>query len=104
LRLPTEWEWQSAAETKGQAFVFNEVWEWTESERFDGHNRSVSLRGGCSTWAVKTSRWYFGGGTLGSTPPPNGTHPANFHCKYYLLADCIDRAATLGFRCVVAPR
>lgn len=100
LRLPTEWEWQAAAETQGAAFAFNEVWEWTESERFDGNNRSASLRGGGTTWGLKTSSWYFGGGTLGGTPAPKGTNPADFHCKYYLMADGIDRASTLGFRCV----
>ncbi|MBC8011195.1 MAG: SUMF1/EgtB/PvdO family nonheme iron enzyme, partial [Burkholderiales bacterium] len=104
LRLPTEWEWQTAAEAQGAAFVYNEVWEWTESERFDGHNASAILRGGCATWKLSTSRWYFGGGTLGSTPAPGGANPPDFHVKYYLMADGIDRAATLGFRCVAAPR
>jgi formylglycine-generating enzyme required for sulfatase activity len=104
LRLPTEWEWQAAAETQGPAFVYNDVWEWTESERFDGHNASVILRGGVKTWKLQTSRWYFGGGTLGSTPPPGGPNPPTFHCKYYLMADGIDRSANVGFRCVEAAR
>ena len=44
-RLPTEWEWQLAAEKHGHRFVRNEVWEWNESERTDGYNRFVTLRG-----------------------------------------------------------
>ena len=40
-RLPTEWEWQRAAEGHGQAFDHSEVFEWTESERDDGHTRFV---------------------------------------------------------------
>lgn len=98
MRLPTEWEWQVAGELNGESFVFNEVWEWNESERFDGHNHFVSLRGGCATWKLKTSDWYFPG-TPDNTKP-GGTQPLNSHCKYYLMLAGFDRAATIGFRCV----
>lgn len=99
-RLPTEWEWQAAAETGGDKFVFNQVYEWNESERFDGYNRFVTLRGGCERWQLKTSRWYFGGGTLSSTRPPGGKQPIDFHGKYFLMYPGMDRASTIGFRCM----
>ena len=100
MRLPTEWEWQAAAETQGEKFVFNTVWEWNESERNDGYNRFVTLRGGCENWALKTSRWYFGGGTSYFKNAPGGKQPIDFHCKYFLMYEGMDRAATLGFRCM----
>lgn len=100
MRLPTEWEWQAAAESRGSDFVFNKVWEWNESERFDGNNRFVNLRGGCETWKLKTSRWYFGGGTSYFKNAPGGKQPIDFHCKYFLMYPGIDRASTLGFRCM----
>ena len=101
MRLPTEWEWQAAAETQGAQFIFNKVWEWNESERNDGHNRFVNLRGGCEKWLLKTSRWYFGGGTSYFKNAPGGKQPIDFHCKYFLMYEGIDRASTLGFRCVL---
>jgi formylglycine-generating enzyme required for sulfatase activity len=100
MRLPTEWEWQAAAETKGSGFVYNKVWEWNESERYDGNNRFVTLRGGCESWQLSTSRWYFGGGTSYFKNAPGGKEPVDFHCKYFLMYEGIDRAATLGFRCM----
>ncbi len=100
MRLPTEWEWQAAAETAGDSFIFNKVWEWNESERFDGNNRFVTLRGGCEGWQLSTSRWYFGGGTSYFKNAPGGKQPIDFHCKYFLMYEGMDRAATLGFRCM----
>jgi formylglycine-generating enzyme required for sulfatase activity len=100
MRLPTEWEWQAAAETQGDKFNLNKVWEWNESERFDGNNRFVTLRGGCESWKLKTSRWYFGGGADSRVAPPGGKQPINFHCKYLLMYPGMDRAGTLGFRCM----
>lgn len=100
MRLPTEWEWQAAAETRGEQFVFNKVWEWNESERNDGYNRFVTLRGGCEKWTLKTSRWYFGGGTSYFKNGPGGKQPIDFHCKYFLMHEGMDRASTLGFRCM----
>ncbi|MBC7934043.1 MAG: SUMF1/EgtB/PvdO family nonheme iron enzyme [Rhizobacter sp.] len=100
MRLPTEWEWQAAAETQGERFVINKVWEWNESERYDGYNRFVTLRGGCESWTLKTSRWYFGGGTSYFKNAPGGKEPIDFHCKYFLMYEGLDRASTIGFRCL----
>ncbi len=98
MRLPTEWEWQIAGETNGNNFIFNEVWEWNESERFDGHNHFVSLRGGCANWALQTSDWYFPG--TYNNKKPGGAQPLNFHCKYFIMKAGFDRAGTIGFRCM----
>jgi hypothetical protein len=100
MRLPTEWEWQAAAETNKEKFIFNKVWEWNESERNDGNNRFVNLRGGCERWELKTSRWYFGGGTSYFKNAPGGKQPIDFHGKYFLMYEGMDRASTIGFRCM----
>lgn len=88
-RLPTEWEWQRAAEQLGPAFARSEVREWTESQRDDGHTRFVMLRGGCR-YHARGSIWYF----------PGGPQPIESHAKYLLLDGGLDRSATIGFRCV----
>ena len=90
-RLPTEWEWQRAAELHGDAFRRGEVWEWTESERDDGHTRFVMLRGG-SWYQARGSVWYF----------PGGEQPVGTHAKFLLLYPGLDRCSTIGFRCVVS--
>ncbi len=97
-RLPAEWEWQIAAEAHPHEFVFNEVFEWNESERFDGRNRFVTLRGGCRRWQTVSSWWYFPGAPYGQ--PAGGEQSPQAHVKYFLLHPAIDRAATIGFRCV----
>jgi len=89
-RLPTEWEWQAAAEVLGDAFARGEVWEWTESERDDGHTRFVMLRGG-SRYRAEGSAWYF----------PGGVQPIGTHAKFLLMHPGLDRCAAIGFRCVV---
>jgi formylglycine-generating enzyme required for sulfatase activity len=88
-RLPTEWEWHRAAQIHGQRFQHEFVYEWTESERDDGHNRFVTLRGGCRHKA-EGSVWYF----------PGGPQPVESHAKFLLLDSGLDRCATIGFRCV----
>ena len=93
--LPGEAEWQVAAERFPGQFVFNRVFEWTESERDDGHTRFVMLRGGCGDWRPWSSFWYFPGGHY-----PGGPQAPNWHVKFLLMDPSIDRAATLGFRCV----
>jgi hypothetical protein len=88
-RLPTEWEWHLAAETHGGAFHRDEVHEWTESLRDDGHVRFVMLRGGCR-YQAKGSIWYF----------PGGPQPIESHAKFLLLYPGLDRCRTIGFRCL----
>jgi formylglycine-generating enzyme required for sulfatase activity len=88
-RLPTEWEWQHAAETLGERFSRGMVWEWTESLRDDGHTRFVMLRGG-SRYQASGSIWYF----------PGGEQPIASHAKLILLYPGLDRCSTIGFRCV----
>lgn len=128
-RLPHEWEWQYAAQgSDGRVYpwgnswdptavptsetgrtlgpppvigqypkgaspfgimdLVGEVWQWTD-EYQDEHTRAAILRGG-SHYKPAGSRWYF----------PQ-TYRLDQHGKYLLMAPSIDRAATLGFRCVV---
>ncbi|MDZ7371593.1 MAG: formylglycine-generating enzyme family protein, partial [candidate division KSB1 bacterium] len=98
LQLPTEWEWQLAAETLQEKFVINQVFEWNESERFDGFNRFVTLRGGCRDWVMNSSWWYFPGAVYGKRA--GGEQPYDAHVKYFIAYPGMDRAATIGFRCV----
>ena len=65
------------------------MWEWTESERDDGHTRFVMLRGG-SDYVPTGSGWYF----------PSGPQPITSHAKFLRLWPGLDRCATVGFRCV----
>ncbi len=96
MQLPTEWEWQAAAEQYRDKFIFNEVFEWNESERYDGHNRFVTLRGGCSRWTLPSSWWYFPGAPAGTIN--GGARKDDSHVKYFLMYPGLDRASTLGFR------
>jgi iron(II)-dependent oxidoreductase len=127
-RLPHEWEWQYAAEgTDGRMYpwgnhwsspavptpdtgrtltaaadvkahpkgaspfgimdMVGNIWQWTD-EFEDAHTRAAILRGG-SYYQPQGSRWYF----------PNA-YRLDEHGKYLLMAPSIDRAGTLGFRCV----
>lgn len=65
------------------------VWQWTESERDDGHTRYAILRGG-SYFSAEGSVWYVRG----------GAQPLTRHAKFLLLYPGLDRCATIGFRCV----
>ena len=65
------------------------VWEWTESERDDGHTRYAILRGG-SHLLVQGSKWY----------NASGAQPNDVHEKMLLLYPGLDRCSTIGFRCV----
>jgi len=127
-RLPHEWEWQYAAQgqdnhaypwgdwwnpaavpvaEKGRqmtppddsdahpagASLFGvmdlvaNVWQWTD-EYCDAHTCAAILRGG-SRYQPQGSRWYF----------PQA-YRLSEHGKYLLMAPALDRAATVGFRCV----
>ena len=60
-RLPTEDEWQLAAEAGLLDLSGPRVWNWTESEHSDGRTRFVILKGG-SDWKAEGSDWYVDGG------------------------------------------
>lgn len=64
------------------------VWEWTESERNDGHTRFVMVRGG-SYFKAEGSVWYADG----------GPQPCTHHAKFIRMWPGLDRCATIGFRC-----
>jgi len=128
-RLPHEWEWQYAAQgTDGRLYpwgsqwdakavpepdqrremrgptdvtrfpkgaspfgvmdLVGNVWQWTD-EFTDEHTRAAILRGG-SYYQPQGTRWYF----------PQA-YRLDEHGKYLLMAPSIDRAATVGFRCVM---
>ncbi len=79
----------SGASAEGVLDLCGNAWEWTESERDDGHMRYAMVRGGCHL-RVTGSIWY----------TASGAQPCGVHEKVPLLADGIDRLATVGFRCV----
>lgn len=93
-RLPHEWEWQYAAQLKdgdpplGAFDMVGTVFQWTDEYR-DPHTRAAILRGGTG-YRPQGSVWYF----------PQA-HGLDEHQKYLLMSPGRDRAATIGFRCVV---
>jgi len=66
------------------------VWQFTESERNDGHNDYCILRAG-SWYVTKGSGWY----------ADQGPQQTSFGAKYLFTWPGLDRCATIGFRCVV---
>ena len=60
-RLPTEDEWQLAAEAGLLERAVPLVWNWTESEHRDGRTRFAILKGGAD-WVAEGSDWYVDGG------------------------------------------
>jgi formylglycine-generating enzyme required for sulfatase activity len=128
-RLPHEWEWQYAAQsTDGRLYPWGNEWkpnalpasdhertmrppsnvegfpqgassfgvldlvgnvsQWTD-EYQDPHTRAAIIRGG-AYYQPRDSIWYF----------PQ-TYRLDEHQKYLLMSPGRDRAATIGFRCVV---
>jgi formylglycine-generating enzyme required for sulfatase activity len=127
-RLPHEWEWQFAAQgTDGRQYpwgphadslripppdagremrrpskvnaypggsspfgimdMVGNIWQWTD-EYTDEHTRSAVLKGG-SYYRPQTSNWYL--------PHAMEVHK---YAKYLLISPGMDRARTIGFRCV----
>jgi hypothetical protein len=90
LRLPTEHEWQAAAQAGLLQRAEPKVWNWTESEHRDGRTRFVMLKGG-SAFRAEGSDWYVDGGELG---PDQAV-------KLLLCGAPVARSARIGFRCAV---
>jgi hypothetical protein len=88
-RLPTEDEWQLAAEHGLLEHAEPRVWNWTESEHSDGRTRFAILKGG-SAYRAEGSDWYVDG----------GPQPPEFSLKL-LLAGPLQRSPRIGFRLAV---
>jgi formylglycine-generating enzyme required for sulfatase activity len=89
-RLPTEDEWQIAAEVGLLERRQPLVWNWTESEHSDGHTRFTILKGG-SEWRAEGSDWYVDG----------GPQDARYSLKLLLLGGGLGRSTRIGFRLAV---
>ncbi|TWD73038.1 sulfatase-modifying factor enzyme 1 [Kribbella amoyensis] len=87
-RLPTEDEWQVAAELAGFTRAEPLVWNWTESEHRDGRSRFCILKGG-SWYRAEGSDWYADG----------GPQEPDVSFKLVLTGGGLDRSETIGFRC-----
>ena len=64
------------------------VWEWTDETIDDGFHIFALIRGG--SYYKGNDRWHVDGG-----PKPN-----DFHWKFQLLNEGMNRCGTIGFRCV----
>jgi sulfatase modifying factor 1 len=89
-RLPTEDEWQLAAESGLLERAEPLVWNWTESEHSDGRTRFAILKGG-SGWAADGSEWYVEG----------GPQEPRYSLKLLLLGGGLARSSRIGFRLAV---
>jgi formylglycine-generating enzyme len=89
MRLPTEDEWQLAAEAGVLERSEPHVWNWTESEHSDGRTRFAILKGG-SSFRAEGSEWYVDG----------GPQPPAFSLQY-LLAGPLQGSPRIGFRLAV---
>jgi formylglycine-generating enzyme required for sulfatase activity len=87
-RLPTEFEWQISVQTC--SLEHGSVWNWTESERTDGHTTFSILKGGCS-WKADGSIWY----------TESGPQPPERSVKFIHFWPGLNRTETIGFRCVI---
>jgi formylglycine-generating enzyme len=89
-RLPTEDEWQLAAEAGVLDLSGPRVWNWTESEHSDGRTRFAILKGG-SEWKADGSEWYVDG----------GPQDPRYSLKLLLLGGGLARSPNIGFRLAV---
>jgi formylglycine-generating enzyme len=89
-RLPTEDEWQLAAEAGLLDLSGPRVWNWTESEHSDGRTRFAILKGG-SDWKAEGSEWYVDG----------GPQDPSYSLKLLLLGGGLARSPSIGFRLAV---
>jgi sulfatase modifying factor 1 len=89
-RLPTEDEWQVAAEAGLLERAEPLVWNWTESEHADGRTRFVILKGG-SAWQAEGSDWYVDG----------GPRDPRYSLKLLLPGGGLGRSPRIGFRLAV---
>jgi formylglycine-generating enzyme len=89
-RLPTEDEWQLAAEAGVLDQSGPRVWNWTESEHSDGRTRFAILKGG-SDWQADGSDWYVDG----------GPQDPRYSLKLLLLGGGLARSPHIGFRLAV---
>jgi sulfatase modifying factor 1 len=90
FRLPTEDEWQIAAERDLLERADPLVWNLTESEHIDGRSRFHILKGGCAPLAAP-SDWYVESGPM---------HPAR-SVKLLQCGAGLNRSPLIGFRCAV---
>lgn len=88
MRLPTEDEWQLAAETGLLRRGSPVVWNLTDSEHTDGRTRFCILKGG-SGFVRGGSDWYIDG----------GPQPPECSVKYLLTGAGLFRSPWIGFRC-----
>jgi formylglycine-generating enzyme len=88
LRLPTEDEWQVAAEAGLLRRTAPLVWELTESEHTDGRTRFVILKGGAD-FRAEGSDWYLDG----------GPQPPEVSVKLLIAGAGLTRSPNIGFRC-----
>jgi sulfatase modifying factor 1 len=89
-RLPTEDEWQLAAEAGLLERGAPLVWNWTESEHTDGRTWFAILKGG-SAWTAEGSDWYVDG----------GPQQPSYSLKLLLLGGGLARSSRIGFRLAV---
>lgn len=90
FRLPTEDEWQIAAEAELIERLTPLVWNLTESEHCDGRSRFHIIKGGCAP-LPEVSDWYV---ESGSMPPQRSV-------KLLQLGVGLNRSRLIGFRCAV---
>ncbi len=87
-RLPTEDEWQLAADRAGFDRRRPAVWNLTESEHSDGRTRFCVLKGGSDAGATG-SEWYVDA----------GEQPADYSLTYLVPGSGLARSTAIGFRC-----